>query len=857
MTGFYVFECINGKPGKTERKEKALKRKILHHEPLEERQLLAADVLGGALPDVSELVGDSRLVGTTSLNAALTTNTALTTDFTTTLAIYPQWQDNVAINHWRATVREIDPKIPIVKFQLYNQQRVISYPELAARFGLDGSSPEDCIHSINEKYFPLAHEHGKIVPLVFGDPSELDNENGSDPGGVMKIMSGGDSGGVSGGTSGGQSGGQSGGNSGGCDGLVPYRSGGSGGNGIDMNWDSMFLISADSTETEILDMTAGYFINRCYCSMSYGYDFTGTNIATITQSTDTLKIVPNGTVGTGTITVYATNLHGRSDDTWVITLTSYRVEGFTIEERCIGQGIDDAGWHPVEDRDKSGGTWALLWQENEYRWRPIFASATEPVAEQVVSMVAFGGWGSGPKTVYSSGGWSGSMIAPGGGNGNSNNSGGGSSGTFSSNAWPCVYNTPTTLGEIINPLVSVRIEPPTGNYFYTNGGVDVKMKNTVPSAKQPKVAVTAIQSVVWDQGQDCWIRFEDDPLNGGKRCFPEENVYGTLNNTLYAKVTLAQQIPVGMEGTVYIAWFDPDNPIGSTITPSSYGANTVRDNHGSITLNKTKLTFNTQQGTLVQSALATFPSAHAGDNYIIAAHPNAGIPNTFRFTAGGKILRYQNSDGTWTTLDANHQTKVLTVWRTLWAELDQLTMGGSVFAGVPLIDGFVKTQLESACIDIKPYSPNPRPTTPGPLELPTTWDTWFTWYSPHSCADACRDIPPPSNTFWTVHMIGAFKNANNYSGIHYSPVTTIYIFHWKIMDEAAAWNSANPNDTISYDDCKRRVSLHEIGHAFGLDDNTAYGGGIMDWCSTMKECLEKTEFSDAEIWIIQAQPMTW
>ena len=159
-------------------------RKILHFEPLEERQLLAVDVFGGVLSDAPELVD------TSSLNDVQTTNVALTADFTseftTTLAIYPQWQENVALNHWRETVCKIDPTLPIVKFQLYNQQRVLSDLALSARFGLDPDSPQDSIH---EKFFPPPREHGKIVPLVFGDVSELD-EFGNDPGGVMYTMSG-------------------------------------------------------------------------------------------------------------------------------------------------------------------------------------------------------------------------------------------------------------------------------------------------------------------------------------------------------------------------------------------------------------------------------------------------------------------------------------------------------------------------------------------------------------------------------------------------------------------------------------------------------------------------------------------
>ena len=48
LTGFHDLERSDGKMDKTGKKENALKRKILRHEPLEERQLLVVDSgLGG------------------------------------------------------------------------------------------------------------------------------------------------------------------------------------------------------------------------------------------------------------------------------------------------------------------------------------------------------------------------------------------------------------------------------------------------------------------------------------------------------------------------------------------------------------------------------------------------------------------------------------------------------------------------------------------------------------------------------------------------------------------------------------------------------------------------------------------
>ena len=51
-------------------------------------------------------------------------------------------------------------------------------------------------------------------------------------------------------------------------------------------------------------------------------------------------------------------------------------------------------------------------------------------------------------------------------------------------------------------------------------------------------------------------------------------------------------------------------------------------------------------------------------------------------------------------------TPMLTVWRTLWAELDELKLqpNNILAAGFPLIEGFVATELARACIRLSPES---------------------------------------------------------------------------------------------------------------------------------------------------------
>jgi len=356
-----------------------------------------------------------------------------------------------------------------------------------------------------------------------------------------------------------------------------------------------------------------------------------------------------------------------------------------------------------------------------------------------------GGTGMSRETVYSSGGWSGSMIAPGGHNGYS------SGGTLPTNDWPCAYGTPITLGEINNPHVSVTIKP-FGSFFYTNYQIVVTMKNTVPSAKQPRIGVTKIQSVDWVPVDSCTnaIQLGPNPVynGGGLRCFPEQSEPGgTTHNKILTQVTLAAAIPSGMTGTVFVDWFDPDNPRGSTITPNHNGPG-KRDNHGIMKIEgkltgETKLEF--AAGTMQQQAICELTSnheeqatqaAHAGDNYIVAAHPNSGVVGRAKIDASNNIaVPVTTSGGSGgsgsggsggsggTSSILLKKSDMLTVWRTLWVELDKTDYYNSVIPSDPFgflignpndisepefapIGGLVTTELARACIAVEEFLDN-------------------------------------------------------------------------------------------------------------------------------------------------------
>ena len=126
---------------------------------------------------------------------------------------------------------------------------------------------------------------------------------------------------------------------------------------------------------------------------------------------------------------------------------------------------------------------------------------------------------------------------------------------------------------------------------------------------------------------------------------------------------------------VHADWFDPDNPKGNTkqsplLNVEKHGQ---RDNHGEITsLSPNPLVFMSATNK-VSIATCTIDPAHAGDNYIVAVHPNSETLSKYRFkSTNGKILQRPNNSGGWVNLVQTMQTEMLTVWRTLWIELDQM-----------------------------------------------------------------------------------------------------------------------------------------------------------------------------------------
>lgn len=342
--------------------------------------------------------------------------------------------------------------------------------------------------------------------------------------------------------------------------------------------------------------------------------------------------------------------------------------------------------------------------------------------------------------------------------------------------------------------------------------------------------------------------------NNGKKAYVEQSlntstgVLGAEKNVATVNVTVACNFPNGLQGTVSLQWFDPDNPIGSTKTTTNNKAG-ERDNHGCIaSTTPVTLTFNQNTGTSQRGVFTIarvienegnieyVSAGYAGDNYVVAAHPNVSVFSIAEIesnvnnsggsvscdvvvpvsSSGGNVSGGVGSGGT--TSFPLDKTSVLTIWRTLWAEKDTMTFtfpNGFVNQAPPVLtDSFIVSELARACISIRDYSPNISPTVVG---------TEFA-NSLLLCSE--RNSPLPTDSFWTVLLTSAFRSSEDIPpstkktlGVYYHNDKVIGIFNWRIELAVNNWNNDHPDQIIGENGKEtfaRIVTLHEIGHALGL-----------------------------------------
>jgi hypothetical protein len=301
---------------------------------------------------------------------------------------------------------------------------------------------------------------------------------------------------------------------------------------------------------------------------------------------------------------------------------------------------------------------------------------------------------------------------------------------------------------------------------------------------------------------------------------------------------------------------------------------TSGNNNGVITREPESTNLNKMSGSLVGRTYVKFTTpAHAGDDYIGVAHPESGL--TITVTSDQNNPKAQIST---TVLPDTYQSKLLTVWRTLWIELDRMVKPkGQNAASDPNPDGFayadkgtkwdttvpsseptdfdlleqpnypdislLETAMKAACVDAKEAT----------TAIITGWGLTSRRETPfvHNIVrsnDAMNDISNPSRDiinnvigkeFWCVHAIGIYEGAtgsdndnNTGSGTCGYAIgndtAVINVIDETTRDCVNTMRDASNNKLFREINVLRQIiTFHEILHLFDFHDNAADDGFIM------------------------------
>lgn len=207
------------------------------------------------------------------------------------------------------------------------------------------------------------------------------------------------------------------------------------------------------------------------------------------------------------------------------------------------------------------------------------------------------------------------------------------------------------------------------------------------------------------------------------------------------------------------------------------------------------------------------------------------------------------------------QSPMLTVWRTLWMELDDMVAPDPVAdgpftepgdgeddvildPGTPPI-GLTESSMRWALIDVKPLPAqyNQRDATPGD-------DTGTAEFRHNMTAGISTTVSTPVRdqasklAFWVIHTIGAYEEAigNDWDpngepdswlgwAYQYGSDGSNFIFYETIRDRQANDPLPDPPTPVDVDTLQQRVVLHEALHRFlgphGGDPATGVAEGIM------------------------------
>ncbi len=424
-------------------------------------------------------------------------------------------------------------------------------------------------------------------------------------------------------------------------------------------------------------------------------------------------------------------------------------------------------------------------------------------------------------------------------------------------------------------------------------------------------AVNDVASVVWEKGH-ADQRFENllIPLADGPEVFPEKNEHdGDTFNQVKVLVTLAMPCAPTTTCTVNLKVLDPDhfhNPVDADdeFDPNDvFGAgpggatdinkNDHRKSSGAIgevapfgigsplmTLQETSLTI--PSGATTAFTIGTITDPQPGNNYIVPAMPRWFSLNfTGISDSDGVTVVYQVSDFgnpptiTYFDVPDKYHTDILTVWRTLWVELDSMraanpatdgtflpepdTNADLVFDPLDPAIGLFAAQYARACIDVK--------TIEAALDVTDGQHIDFFLHNMENPdveglrASAMADIADEnSDDFWVMQLVAGYEGPDALSndpnaqpfvrlGRSITDTNIAYVYQEAIRD--LGLNSVAPNKTVPPWKLELRTALHESGHLMGLPHPPFVS--IMDAHTVSFGLDEENVFAFSELGRIQGQ----
>ena len=292
----------------------------------------------------------------------------------------------------------------------------------------------------------------------------------------------------------------------------------------------------------------------------------------------------------------------------------------------------------------------------------------------------------------------------------------------------------------------------------------------------------------------------------GKSIYVDKDTPDATNdfNKVDVIVMVEGLLPVG-GGTVTLDEIDPAN----ASVPDAVGD----DNNGAaLSFAPGSLSFTNSN--MTQTSTVTL-GINAGDNYIVKATANNGQTNN--------IVK----------------SEILTVWRRLWVELDQMYASSGFKPNVspkepndyqstdPLAMAFpagilapgshIATQLARACIVPEVFTANSVVEVPGALQItPGNGDDGeltirsnINRLKSGINQQSYRSVNHHDKSFWTVQVVNAF----------YGPTSASHGGNMILMfNETIQSRLASENHTDDFDVIYPIVLLHEIGHALWLPE---------------------------------------